>query len=348
MHSFTSNSNDRLPILRWRKIISAVFLLLIGFFIVWDVVWVHYGYHIQPKDDSELWSYQRRRVSLAGKNAIVFTGSSRIRAAIDLNEVRRITGKQPFQLAIPAGEPLPVLESLAQDESFNGTVIAEITEYIIHRETETSTTTSWIAEYNENKYGNDRLLPLKSRVQSLIIFPDIGLTLPEILRNIFTGKLFDRNFLQQVSNSAPPGNTFERSWQGYHDDLTPEQIEERRQVSLYAINQGIEWQQPDPAKFIEIARQINSYTKRIEARGGKVILVNLPLSGEVKDLNEKYFPKKYFWYALAATSSAQTVYYGDHPQLAAIETMDGTHFNGRNATLFTDELLKIIDPSAPR
>lgn len=345
MHSFTSNSNDRLPILKWRKIFAALFLLIVGFLIAWNVVWMNFGYRIQPKDDARLWVYQRQRLSSTGKNALVLTGSSRMRAGMDLNEIRRITGKEPFQLAVGSGSPIPVLKNLAADESFSGTIIAEVTEYIFHIESDDSTTDRWSAEYAVGKYDHDYLFPLKSRAESLIIHPEIGYTLPEILQNVFTGRFSDSDFLQKVSMGAPPKNNFERSWQGYHDDLSPAQIELRRQVSNEAILQAVKNKTPDPIKFHELARRISSYTKRIESRGGKVVLVSFPLNGEIKELNEKYFPKNEFWNVIAAESSAQAIYYADYPQLASIETMDGTHFSGNNATRFTDELLKIIYPA---
>lgn len=343
MHSFTSNSNDRLPVLNWRKIIAALVLLLVAFFALWDAVWLNFGYRIQPKDDAELWAYQRRQISSAGRDAIVLTGSSRMRAGIDLNEIRRITGKKPFQLAVGSGSPIPVLEHLAADETFSGTVIAEVTEYIFHLEAPDSTTDRWIADYDANKYGSDYLFPLRSRAESLIVRPEIGYTLPEILKNVFTGKLFDSDFLEKASQGAPPRNNFERSWQGYHDDLTPEQIEQRRQITQNAIRQAVETAAPDAAKFRALAKRIRDYTKRIESRGGKVILVSFPLNGEIKELNERFFPKNEFWNTLAQESSARTIYCADYPQLAAIETMDGTHLSGSSATRFTDELLKIID-----
>lgn len=345
MHSFTSNSNDRLPFLKWREIFATLFLLVVGFFIVWNIVCMNFGYRIQPKDDARLWVYQRQRLSSAGKNAIVLTGSSRMRAGMDLNEIRRITGKEPFQLAVGSGSPIPVLKNLAADESFSGTIIAEVTEYIFHLESDDSMTDRWIAEYAEGKYDHDYLFPLKACAESLIIHPEIGYTLPEILQNVFTGKFSDSDFLEKVSQGAPPKNNFERSWQGYHDDLPPAQIELRRQVSNEAILQAVKNKTPDPAKFHELARRISSYTKLIESRGGKVILVSFPLNGEIKELNEKYFPKTEFWNVIAKESFAQTVYFADYPQLASIETMDGTHFSGKNATRFTDELLKIIYPA---
>lgn len=343
MHSFTSSSNDRLPILNWRKIIVLLSIALIGFFTGWNLFWMNHGYRIQPKDDSELWSYQRRRVSSAGKNAVVFLGSSRMRSGIDLDEVRKISGKKPFQLAIAGGSPLPVLEDLAADESFNGTVIVEITEYVLHREFENSMVAEWVKDYRETSADLDYIFPVKSFAQSLIIFPEIGLTMPQVSENVFTGKLFDKKFLKQVELMAPNANTFERSWQGYHDKMTADQIEQRRQTSIYAIKQAIEWRKPETAKFIAVAERIKSSTKRIESRGGTVILINFPLNGEIKDLNEKYFPKKDFWDVLVRESAVKTIDYADFPPLASIETLDNTHLDGRNATIFTRELFKIIE-----
>jgi hypothetical protein len=345
VHSFTSNSNDRLPALKWRKIIVALALLVTGFFFIWNAVWMSYGYRIQPRDDAALWIYQRQRVSSAGKDAIVLTGSSRIRAGIDLNEIRRITGKAPFQLAVGSGSPMPVLENLAADESFNGTVIAEVTEYLLYPDLRDSTTDRWLAEYERDKQNPDYLFPLKNRAKSLIIHPEIGNTVPEMLENVYTGKFFDADFLRKVSFGAPPKNNFERSWQGYHDHLSPAQIEQRRQISTVTIREAVEKAPPDPAKFAELVRRIKSYVERIKSRGGKVVFVSFPMGEEVRELNERFFPKNEFWDVIAEESFADTVYYPDYPQLASIETMDGTHLSGGNATRFTDELLKIIEPA---
>ena len=341
MRSFTSNSNDRLPYFDWRKTYLCAGTAVIAFITLWNIVWVSLGVPLEPRDNYELWSYHRRRASKIGDRAIVFTGSSRIKAGIDLDEVRRLTGKEPIQLAIAGKSPLRILENLAKDEAFTGTVIAEITESTLYSQFDHHGD-DWISSFEKNDYGRDYIFPMKSFVESHIASPNLGDTTSEALSAFLSGKVFDRYFLDERIALRPPTTTFDRSSQGYADDTTSEQIEQKRRFSLGLLREAVGEGPPEKVKFMEAARLIEAYTRRIQDRGGRVVLVNFPLNGEVKDLSEQYFPKAEFWDELAAHSSAQAIHYADHPTLAAIETLDGTHFSGRNATLFTRALFKII------
>lgn len=344
MRSSISSSNDRLPRLAWRKIFALAAFALVFSIVVWDAFWIRRGFSLEPKDDVELWSYHRRRVGKAGDKALVFLGSSRIKAGMDLDEARR-PGYAPFQLAMAGRSPVAILENLAADEHFRGTAIVEITEYVLHRERPDQGNygaEGWVAEYEKTKDDFDWFYPVKSGAQRLVVAPGIGDTLPEVFASVVTGKIFDENYLEEIAMRRPPITKFNRSSQGYADDLSPEQIENRRQFSIRAVQETMAARPPDPRRFAELVRRIEAATQKIQRRGGLVALVNFPLNGEVKELNERYFPRRDYWEKLAAASSALKIHYADYSQLAAIETLDGTHFSGRGATLFTDELLKII------
>jgi hypothetical protein len=342
VRSYISNSNERLPAFNFQKVYAVAAILLVALLAAWNAIWISVGFPLQPKDNAELWSYYRRRATLAREDAIVFIGSSRMQAGIDLNEVSLQTGKIPFQLSIAGKSPVRILENLSEDDSFNGTVVVEITEYALYNQFEDNKE-DWVTEYQENRYGNGNLSLVKGFVQSLVVFPNFGNNASEVLTNVFTGKVFYKGYLNQLIITRNPTTALNRSSQGFADRYPPEIIEQWRQFLPRLLKSSVAEGKLDKTRFIKLGRQIEDYTKRIQARGGKVILVRFPFNGETNDLHEMYFPKKDFWDELAAQSSAQTIYYSDYPALAEIEAIDGMHFSGQNATIFTRELFNIIN-----
>ena len=75
--------------------------------------------------------------------------------------------------------------------------------------------------------------------------------------------------------------------------------------------------------------------RRIEDRGGRVVFVKLPVSGELVRFEQKRFPRQRYWDVLAASTSAVTIHCADHPELAGFECPDGSHLDYRDARVFT-------------
>ncbi|MFL6515752.1 MAG: hypothetical protein ACJ8M1_12090, partial [Chthoniobacterales bacterium] len=123
MHSSTSNFSRPIPRHPWRGMTVAVAVAILIAVTCWEVYCRSLGYEPTLNDTSDLWAEARRRVE---PESIVIVGDSRPWFDLDLDELERGLMKRPVQLAQAGSCAFPVLEDLANDQQFHGTIICSI------------------------------------------------------------------------------------------------------------------------------------------------------------------------------------------------------------------------------
>lgn len=105
-----------------------------------EIAWRNQGVRPTVPDSKAMWAFWRDRVYRADGRVVVCLGTSRIRAALSEGVLReRLPDYRVVQLGINSvRSPLPVLEDLAHDSSFRGTVLCEMLSPFLHREQSSS------------------------------------------------------------------------------------------------------------------------------------------------------------------------------------------------------------------
>ena len=323
MHTFTFSSNDRLPDSPFKKIWLLIFISLVLFIVVWDGFWISRKIGPLPKDDAKLWSYHRKRVVSLGKKAVVLIGSSRMQMGLDQGKFTQLTGKKTIQLAVAGESPIPVLQNLAEDDSFNGTIISDFSEYLIYeRETNSNSThvvDEWVKEYKESKSSDDLEFMLRGYGRYVLANPTLGKNLPDSLGNLITGKVFSNRSPQQIVHETKQ-SYFDRTLIFDLDYLLSKKeidamLEVNKNGSIKTLRDFFTNTPPNRKQFLEIVNKIETFVQQIQSRGGKVIFVSFPMSGELEKLNDVVFPREVYWDVFAAKTSATTIHYKDYLQL---------------------------------
>lgn len=349
MPTYTSSSNERLPSLRFGRIWSLIAISLVMFIIIWDGFWVSKKVVPLPDDDANLWAYHRRRVAREGNEVVVLVGSSRIQAGLDQAKFTELTGLKTVQLAIVGESPIPVLQNLAEDGSFKGTVICDLSEFIAYQsetgQQKTEVVREWLKSYQESKTSDDFEFWLRGFARYILARPHLGNNPPDALKNIITGQAFETISIDQKIKNVHP-TFFDRTLIfNVEDFLTKEEkerlIEISRKDPVNAMKYIIEHNKPRPERFLELANKVEGYVQQIQSRSGKVIIINFPMSGELERLNEIAFPREQFWDVLASRISATTIHYKDYPQLQ-FECPDYSHIDAKDTPIFTENLVNIL------
>ncbi len=125
MPSSTSNSEFQrvIPALPWRGIAVAVIVGVLVATAVWEVYCRSLGYEPTLNDTEDFWAHARRQLQ---PESVAIIGDSRAWLYMDLDELERGLGRRPVQLALAGSCAYPVLEDLANDQHFHGTVICSI------------------------------------------------------------------------------------------------------------------------------------------------------------------------------------------------------------------------------
>jgi hypothetical protein len=334
--SSTSSSNDRLPRGEWDKIwIIALFIVVISL-TGWESFWRLRGFVPSLNDDANLWAMARQSIPANNKQAIVLMGSSRMQLGIDTRVFAQEIGIVPQQLAIDGTTPLPVLADLAADEQFIGTVICELSAVSLVIPPQANTATEWLTAYHHRKFSAGLESRLSSLIQSTFIFrlPDLQ-PLP-IMEKLRAGYLPQPFYLTLHADRSRAGDYLLLDTYPNYSMAAHYHNRVARHHAMY--------QEMLPIKseiFQENIHAVQQSVETIQQRGGQVIFVRFPSSGEVWKLDEQYVPRAQYWDEFARQVPAKSLHFKDFSALQ-YELPDGSHLDYRQAVLFTRSLAELL------
>lgn len=348
MHSSTSNSEYQRPIPArpWNSLLLLTLALAAIGLIAWELRARAWGYAPGLNDTSDLWADQREAVK---PDSIVLLGDSRPLFDLDLNALEQGLGKRPIQLSLAGTCAYPILDELSRDESFHGTVILGLIPAI------------WFAPPAAPPYQNCvkalkryQTRNLSQRAghhlgmfleEKLAFMKQEDLVLPELVRKIpvpnransyLPPKLppyfqtIDRERRTRMADQCVrPGPLQDRVKTGWIPLFTPPKFPDYTPKEvLEGIGKSVE------ARFGDTVAAVN----RIRARGGRVVFVRFPVSGELKELEEKLTPRAGPWTRLMKETGAPNIYYSDHPELI-FDCPEWSHLSGPDSEEFTKRLV---------
>lgn len=77
---------------------------------------------------------------------------------------------------------------------------------------------------------------------------------------------------------------------------------------------------------------------KIRARGGKVVFIRFPHSGDLKKLEDAGAPRAGPWTRLMKETGAPNIYYSDYPELI-FDCPEWSHLSGPDSVEFTKRLV---------
>jgi hypothetical protein len=89
------------------------------------------------------------------------------------------------------------------------------------------------------------------------------------------------------------------------------------------------------ARFRDTAAAVG----KLRARGGKIVFVRFPNSGELKVLEDKLNPRTRDWDRLLKDTKAPGIYYEDFPELASFTCPEWSHLSAGDSVEFTKRLV---------
>ncbi len=78
---------------------------------------------------------------------------------------------------------------------------------------------------------------------------------------------------------------------------------------------------------------------KLRARGGKIVFVRFPVSGDLKALEDRDTPRTKTWDRLLTESGAAGVYFEDFPELSSFICPEWSHLSAGDSVEFTKRLV---------
>ena len=332
MSSSISNSSERLPAADWARtwlLAGMIIVLSLG---TWEIFWRMTGFKPGLHDSAGLWAIERKKVKGFDPEQIVFLGASRIQLAMDLGAFAEVfDGRKPVQLAIAGSSFIPVLENLADDKSFNGIVICEGNEYLLLLE---NNNLPQLSNEYAAFYKNMRFMDVIGQYFNMSLQKALVLFLPELDPLNIARRVGKLEWPVQYKTTAG-----DRSITVDYSLVDIQEYRKNRiksQLKCYSSVRDIN------KIFILNIQRIENATKKIQERGGRVIIVRFPTSGPLLKIDKRRMPREKYWDYWAENASAMMIHFEDYPSLAGFPCPDYSHLDYHDSPAFTRALAAII------
>jgi len=322
----------------WLALLIAV-LLMVG----WET-WVR-AQGVTPgyRNSDELWAEQRRRIDRGEGDGVVIIGSSRALFDIQLGVWEQLAGRRPIQLALEGTSPVGVLEDLAADPKFTGTLLVGVAPGLFFSG----------YEYRHDAFANFRKETpaqwsgqrLSMLIEPWLAFYDFDFALPAVLRR---QPLHNRDgvpfriAVRKLSNMGRDRNS--RLWDKLVDDPDYQQLARR----IWAQDWRPLAEEPEPkrkhileARGKQIERAVAA-ARQLQARGVAVIFAQMPYAGHYAISEPDIAPRALTWDPLIAQSGAIGLHFQDHPEMQGYTLPEWSHMSGPEADRFTAALYPLI------
>ena len=331
MTSFTSSSDSVRP--PWHKAWALALILTLLVVGGWEWLMRDAGLGPEYADNRSLWTSARHSLNQHGDDAIALLGASRLQYAIDVETMSAAFGRPVIQLAVEGTSALALLENLAVDPRFRGTVIFSVApaftlnsalpRIVAGKQRE------WVQHYLDQSRSRRMEQALRLYLQGKLAFRSPDAKLTRVVAAITeTGDLPDRDQKTTFANRV------------LHKDYSKVSVEvdELGMVQFYLEN-TVPYSQPE---FEVVLNYLDTLVRMLRAKGVDVIILQLPSSAEVYMLESVFFPRERFWAVMEQRLDATFIHADDYPQMADFMSEDGSHIDSQHIVEFTKVLAGIL------
>jgi hypothetical protein len=78
---------------------------------------------------------------------------------------------------------------------------------------------------------------------------------------------------------------------------------------------------------------------KLRGRGGKIVFVRFPMTGPLKEHEDKFTPRAQTWDPLLQMTGAPGIYFEDFPELAGFNCPEWSHLSSGDSVEFTKRLV---------
>lgn len=334
MHSSIFSSSVGYPEGHWLKTWLLAIVVVMALLVGWEIALRSMGHRPTVVDDDALWAGERDHV-YAGRceKVIVLIGDYRIQLGLVPQVLRDyFPWNRVVQLAVQETSPIATLRDLAADERFNGIVVCGINARLFCKDM--WDTQQRYVDYYHEQYGLNakwnRFFSTLAQKHLTFIHPQLRLS--DLITRLAQGQSLPSPYYLETNE--------DRSRLA---DYGPVDVAMHRKLA-YDRSRWLSYNKslPGPEEWLEDTLEVEEWVKAIRARGGCVVFVEFPTTGELYSYDEMLFPKKSYWDAFAARTSALCIHFKDVPGLAAFDCPDMSHMDGADAPRFTLELSKAL------
>ncbi|QPJ62791.1 MAG: hypothetical protein G3M70_13255 [Candidatus Nitronauta litoralis] len=318
----------------------------------WEMmVWTK-GYRPTLNDTEDLWASRRALVD-KDPGRTVLIGSSRMLFDFDMDVYEKEFGERPLQLSTVGTNPGPYLEDLANHSEYHGTVIVGVVPSLFFAPggPPVKSPNNHLRRYREwsptQRAGHQLAMILENRFAFL---NQDDLTLNKLLLEL---KIPNREGIKTPPELPPYFHEINEERQAGMTQLaaTDQSLQHRIQQIWLPLftpppkEKGVSHEEhmenvkKNTDKILEDTR---SRVEKIRTKGGRVIFVRLPSTGELRTIENKYTPREDYWDRLLEKTGAPGIHFEDYEELSGFDCPEWSHLSRKDATEFTKRFTKLL------
>ena len=318
-----STSNSSCPVRGpWCSTIGLALAISLGLLGAIEAGWRCAGIEPSFPDNPGIWSIARKEASEVA-SPIVVIGSSKALAGIHPRVLANGLGKSAvIQLAWLGAGPLPLLAELAQDPGFSGTVLCEVHPALVFG-TKAGWEHPWIDYYYSSNIAERAEFSLRTPIESRLSLRHGGADPIQVARGLLRGSM-----PSGLAQSFDVDRTFRMDFTQY----SPRAIQEHGASEARRANDAVAMGSDELRAHVA---RITELVSELRRRGGQVVFVRMPSTGQVLEGEERIFPRHETWDVLLRTTGAKGFHFQDDHELSRFSCPDGVHLDGRDAEKFS-------------
>jgi len=233
-----------------------------------------------------------------------------------------------INLAIDGSCANDVLRDIAEDDTFKGIVVCDITTKCMLFSCKDEVDVNSFIRYYHSSYNLNSNInrTITTLIQKNFCVVDPSVSLIKILG-------------QLIKNKALPPSRYWTTHENRSQSINYSKvlIDEYRADRLNKVKTLYDNLHKDISLdlFKRKINDINNWANKIKARGGQVIFIYFPVSEDHWFLDERYFPKNTYWNTFAAFTNAETMHFKDLIELDSFKLPDSSHLDYRDRPAFT-------------
>ena len=345
MHSSTSSSDGR-PLPEKSLGTGALIGLTVAILLMggWEAYWRDYGSEPAYRNSDGLWAIQRRRIDQGEGDKTVLVGSSRIFFDTQLNIWERESGERPIQLALEGTSPVSLMEDLAEDLDFTGTLIVGVSPGLMFSGFEYRGTA--FKQYREESPSQWLGQQISMLMEPYLAFYHYDYSLFTVSKR---QPFPERDGVEMESDvrrlSTQEKDRATRMWHLLETDeayaLRAKEIWAEGFVPIEDRDE--EWiKEALENRTTQIERAVAA-TKKLQERVIEVIFVRNPSEGHYAISEPMYNPRAETWDVLIEKTGALGIHWQDHEELQGYWMPEWSHLSGSEADRYTKALYHVIE-----
>ncbi len=334
----------------WLVTLTVVFtgILTLG----WETHVRSIGYAPTLNDTEDLWA-SRRAIVDEEPGRTVLIGSSRMLFDFDMDVYEKEFGHRPLQLATVGTNPGPYLEDLANHPDYSGTAIVGVVPGLFFAPggPPMKSPINHLKRFSEWSPTQKFSFQVSKVLEKWFAFlNDSDLTLNQLLLDL---KLSNREKVKTKPELPPYFHEVDEERQGGMTEFAANNTALQKRIQQIWIplftppppakGKTIDEAKADFGKAVEmILKKTKSRVEKIRSKGGKVIFLRLPSTGQLREMENNFTPRNQFWDRILETTGAPGIHFEDYAGLKNFDCPEWSHLNRKDATEFTKRLMPIL------